>query len=101
MLWIISFVPLLQNADAEWRESFLYEYFQESYAPGFVTATGVRSKKYKYIDELYDLEKDPGEMINLIESPDHQLVRSEMKRELEKLKTETGYFDPGVYKEKK
>lgn len=103
----MSFVPLLKNENAEWRKSFMYEYFQESYAPGFVTATGVRNKKYKYIeypdmindiDELYDLENDPGEMINLINSPDHQTVRSEMKAELEKLKTETGYFDPKVNK---
>ncbi|MQY77737.1 MAG: DUF4976 domain-containing protein [Bacteroidetes bacterium] len=103
----MSFVPLLKNENAEWRKSFMYEYFQESYAPGFVTATGVRNKKYKYIeypdmindiDELYDLENDPGEMINLINSPDHQTVRSEMKAELEKLKTETGYFDPNVNK---
>ena len=92
----------------DWRESFLYEYFQESYAPGFVTATGVRNKRYKYIeypdqtddiDELYDLENDPGEMTNLIGSPDHQTVRSELKTELERLKKETGYFNPGVYKE--
>lgn len=103
----MSFVPLLKNENAEWRKSFMYEYFQESYAPGFVTATGVRNKKYKYIeypdmindiDELYDLENDPGEMINLINSPDHQTVRLEMKAELEKLKTETGYFDPKVNK---
>lgn len=103
----MSFVPLLKNENAEWRKSFMYEYFQESYAQGFVTATGVRNKKYKYIeypdmindiDELYDLENDPGEMINLINSPDHQMVRSEMKAELEKLKTETGYFDPKVNK---
>lgn len=103
----MSFVPLLKNENAEWRKSFMYEYFQESYAPGFVTATGVRNKKYKYIeypdmindiDELYDLENDPGEMINLINNPDHQTVRSEMKAELEKLKTETGYFDPKVNK---
>lgn len=103
----MSFVPLLKNENAEWRKSFMYEYFQESYAPGFVTATGVRNKKYKYIeypdmindiDELYDLENDPREMINLINSPDHQTVRSEMKAELEKLKAETGYFDPKVNK---
>jgi N-acetylglucosamine-6-sulfatase len=82
-----SLVPLLKNEAVDWRESFLYEYFQEAYAPGFVTIAGVRSRKYKYIEspnlpqdinELYDLENDPGEM--------------------EKLKAETGYFDPDVYK---
>jgi hypothetical protein len=45
-----SLVPLLKNEAVDWRESFLYEYFQEAYAPGFVTIAGVRSRKYKYIE---------------------------------------------------
>jgi len=103
-----SLVPLLKNEVVGWRKSFLYEYFQEAYAPGFVTMTGMRNKKYKYIEypnltrdinELYDLEMDPGEMNNLINNPEYQPVKSAMKEELEKLKAETGYFDPGVYKE--
>ncbi len=101
-----SLVPLLKNEAVDWRESFLYEYFQEAYAPGFVTIAGVRNKKYKYIEspnlptdinELYDLEKDPGEMDNLINRPEYQPVKSEMIKEMEKLKAESGYFDPGVY----
>ena len=103
-----SFVPLLKNEQVNWRESIMYEYFQEAYAPGFVTVVGVRNKRYKYIEspnliddinELYDLETDPGEMDNLINSPEHQAIKSEMMKELQKLKTETGYFDPEVYKE--
>jgi N-acetylglucosamine-6-sulfatase len=103
-----SMVPLLKGKTAGWRKSFFYEYFQESYAPGLVTATGVRNQRYKYIEfphvindinELYDLEKDPGEMVNLINSPVHQSIRAEMKAELERLKKETSYFDPEVYKE--
>lgn len=103
-----SLVPLLKNETVDWRESFLYEYFQEEYAPGFVTVAGVRNNKYKYIEslnseedinELYDLKTDPGEMNNLINSPAYQLIKEEMIKELQKLKAETGYFDPGVYKE--
>jgi len=103
-----SLVPLLKNKKTGWRKSFLYEYFQESYAPGFVTVVGVRNKRYKYIEspnvmndinELYDLEKDPGEMDNLINSPGHQSIKGEMIKELQKLKAKTGYFDPGVYKD--
>jgi N-acetylglucosamine-6-sulfatase len=106
----VSMVPLFNNEETKWRESFFYEYYQESYAPGFVTATGVRNTRYKYIeypdmtediDELYDLKTDPGEMTNLIGNPDYQTIKSEMKSELEKLKKETGYFDPGVYNELK
>lgn len=103
-----SMVPLIKKEAVEWRQSFLYEYFQEDYAPGFVTMTGVRNKRYKYIDypnekgdinELYDLEKDPGEMDNLINRPEYQSVKSDMIGELERLKAETGYFDPKVYQD--
>ena len=103
-----SFVPLLKNEVVDWRKSFLYEYFQEPYAPGFVTVAGVRNKRYKYIEgpdmindinELYDLETDPGEMNNLINSPEYQSIKSEMISELERLKIETRHFDPEIYKE--
>jgi N-acetylglucosamine-6-sulfatase len=104
----LSLVPLLQNKAISWRESILYEYFQEAYAPGFETVVGVRTRRYKYIEtphlpqdinELYDLESDPGEMDNLINHPDYQDVKLEMMAALERLKTETGYMDPEVFKE--
>ena len=103
-----SLVPLLKKDNSGWRKSFLYEYFQEEYAPGFVTVAGVRNNRYKfiegpnlpeYINELYDLETDPGEMNNQINSPGHQSIKTDMMKELLKLKTETGYFDPKIYKE--
>jgi N-acetylglucosamine-6-sulfatase len=102
-----SLLPLLKNEPVEWRNSIMYEYFQEEYAPGFVTVTGVRTTKYKFIEnyeendinELYDLEKDPGEMNNLINNQEYQAIKYELMKELQSLKTETGYFDPKVYKE--
>lgn len=104
----VSLVPLLKNEVVAWRESFLYEYFQEAYAPGFVTVAGLRTTRYKYIEsphlaedinELYDLESDPGEMENLINNPEYQDIRSDMVVELERLKTATGYNDPRLFKE--
>jgi N-acetylglucosamine-6-sulfatase len=101
-----SMLPLLKNEAVDWRQSFLYEYFQDPYAPGYVTLVGVRNHRYKYIespdlpediDELYDLEKDPYEMNNLINSPEHQSVKADMEKELQRLKTETGFHDPKVF----
>ena len=51
------------------------------------------------INELYDLETDPGEMNNLINSPEYQSIKSKMILELERLKIETRHFDPEIYKE--
>lgn len=103
-----SFVPLLENKKTDWRKSFMYEYFQEAYAPGLVTVIGVRTKRYKYIEslhrandinELYDLEKDPGEMVNKIGDPKYQSIKLAMIKELNQLKVKNNFFDPEVFKE--
>jgi N-acetylglucosamine-6-sulfatase len=102
-----SMAPLLRNEKVNWRKSFLYEYFQEGYAPGYVTLLGVRNEHYKYIEspdvmndieELYDMQSDPEEMYNLINNPHYQTVKSEMIKELDTLKVKTGFFDPKVFK---
>ena len=38
-----------------------------------------------YLDELYDLEKDPYELKNLIGSPSHAAVRKTLQRDLKRL----------------
>jgi arylsulfatase A-like enzyme len=95
-----SFAKLLKGDDQNWRQSFLYEYFQENYAPGIVTMVGVRTDRYKYIEypeqendinELYDLKNDPYEMNNLINNPAYSQKLQELKQELQRLKKETGY----------
>ena len=99
-----SLLQLISDKDTiNWQESFLYEYFQESYAPGFVTMLGVRNKRFKYIhfpdihndiDELYDLENDPGEMCNLILDPKYQNILNMMKTELQNLLIASDYRKP-------
>ena len=59
----------------------------------------MRTDKYKYIEyqnhvrprELYDLQKDPDEKINLMESKNGAAVAAGLKMELERLKRETVY----------
>ena len=61
----------------EWREAMLYEYFWEFNFPHTPTTFAIRTNDYKLIqyhgvwdtDELYDMQKDPQEMINLIDDP--------------------------------
>ena len=74
-----SVLPVIFDKAAEWREASLYEYFWEFNYPHTPTTFSVRTPRYKLIqyhgiwdtDELYDLEKDPDEQHNLIESKEH------------------------------
>lgn len=94
-----SFRPLLEGEDADWRNDWLYEYFQEGWLPGIPTMLGVRTERWKYItypetdyvDELYDLENDPHEMDNLAVDGKYEDRVDAMRDRLERLKEETDY----------
>ncbi|MBI3003894.1 MAG: sulfatase [Ignavibacteriales bacterium] len=75
-----SFVELLQGKVIPWRDAVFYAYYWERPYPQTPTMFGIRTSKHKYItyhgiwdiDELYDIEQDPGETKNLINSKEHQ-----------------------------
>jgi N-acetylglucosamine-6-sulfatase len=85
-----SFLPFLQNQQQAWRKGLLYEYYWERNYPQTPTIHALRGSRYKYIhytgiwdtDELYDLQEDPEEAINLIHSPAHQQIVKQMNQEL-------------------
>lgn len=96
-----SLVPLFANRPVKWRKSFLAEYWAEQAYPWLIGMTykAVRTDRYKLIhwvnrgkagelDELYDLEKDPWELKNLIASRAHAPVREKLRHELRRLASE-------------
>lgn len=113
-----SLVPLFAGEPSQWRTSFLIEHHTdpEDYLrsspdtadrPDTVVSKfvrmmnmgyrAVRGERYKYIqytdlegmDELYDLQADPYEMSNIIDSPEATDVLEEMQAELARLLEET------------
>jgi N-acetylglucosamine-6-sulfatase len=89
----------LQGRSESWRESFLAEYYNESAWPWIVGMSykAVRTERHKLVhwihkegvDELYDLERDPYEITNVIRDPAYAATRTELQRELRRLVAES------------
>ena len=85
-----SLLPLLKGEEIIWRDKVFYEYYWEHHFPQTPTVHGVRTDKYKLMryfgvwdrNELYDMEKDPEEINNLIDSPEHLEIVVQLTNEI-------------------
>ena len=92
-----SLVPLFARTPADWRKSFLIEYTTDIVFPRTLKMgyDAVRTERYKFIryrelggmNELYDLQQDPFELTNLMDSPAAAGLRQQMETELARLLT--------------
>ncbi|NIM48009.1 MAG: sulfatase-like hydrolase/transferase [Gemmatimonadales bacterium] len=91
-----SLMPLFGGESTAWRQSLLVEFYTyENPMPWLMDMDyrAVRTERYKYIhwmkypelDELYDLESDPYEMRNLVDSARFREVRRDLRAELGRL----------------
>lgn len=90
----ISMVPVLEGQNpANWRKSLYYHYYE---FPGIHMAKrhyGIRTDRYALIHfyydidewELYDLEKDPSQMNNVIDLPEYLEIRKILTHQLDSL----------------
>ena len=87
----------------KWRESWLYEYNYEIQFPYTPNVRGIRHKQWKYVayphgdggalrhmEELYNMERDPGEINNLAQDPQYATVKAMLVTELAKTLKSTG-----------
>jgi len=91
-----SFLPLLLGRRVPgWPESVYYHYYEFPAEHMAKRHYGVRTRRYKLIHfyddidawELYDLEKDPQEVLNVCDDPSYAAVRRDLERELVRLRT--------------
>jgi N-acetylglucosamine-6-sulfatase len=96
-----SFLDLFKNKKKRWRKAVLAEYWAEQAYPWLIGMTykAIRTERYKLIhwvnrgkdgelDELYDLDRDPFELKNLIRSRAHAAIRRKLHRDLKLLVVE-------------
>ncbi|QDT26299.1 Choline-sulfatase [Gimesia panareensis] len=92
----LSLVPLLEGKHpADWRKSILVEYNSDTVFPRLdrMGYKAVRTPRWKYIqfndlegmDELYDVQNDPYEFKNVINTPGNKKVVKQMQAELKRL----------------
>ncbi len=89
-----SIVPLLMGEKPkEWRNSLYYHYYEYPGPHSVRRHYGVRTERHKLIYfytldgwELYDLEKDPHELVSLYGQPGYEKLTAELKSELARLR---------------
>lgn len=89
-----SLAPILQGkTPADWRTEYYYEHYFEPPWEGMTIPRneGVRTRRWKYIqyidskplfEELYDLNVDPHESVNLATKPQHAERIAKFRRQL-------------------
>ncbi|HWB53887.1 MAG TPA: sulfatase [Tepidisphaeraceae bacterium] len=97
----MSWVPLFTEKHPKWRDSFFYEYFQESYFKS-PTTLAVRTENdilikypgYPQWTELFDLKKDPYELHNLVHNPKDAKLLGQMDAKFVQQAKEVKYCVP-------
>src|SRR5262249_29218429 len=83
-----SFLPLLREPAPNWRRSFAIERRQRETheLTGAAQFDGIRTQHWTYVEygdgerELYDLRKDPYELVNVVQSADPILLTALSQR---------------------
>jgi N-acetylglucosamine-6-sulfatase len=90
-----SFLALLRDPQAAWRDAALYSYYFEPPYPA-PTSRALLTERYKLIEyagrppQLFDLRLDPEEQSDLAEAPERAALRAQLEARLGELRAELG-----------
>lgn len=94
-----SLVPILKGqTPSDWRKSIYYHYYDYPSVHMVKKHEGVYDGRFKLIHfyddinewELYDLQIDPNELVNIFSNPESAAETERLKSELQQLKNELG-----------
>ena len=89
-----SFRKLVAGKTTKWRDAIYYTYYEYPSIHMVKRHYGISTERYKLIHfyydidewELYDLQKDPDEMLNVYNDPSYKSVREDMHKKLDQLR---------------
>ena len=89
----VSLLPLLGEEPMEWERDLYYHFYENPGFHGVARHYGVRGERYKLIHyyengdwELFDLQEDPEDQVNLYGKPGYAEITKDMKRRLGQLR---------------
>lgn len=89
----VSLLPLLGPEPPPWQRDLYYHFYENPGFHGVARHYGVRGERYKLIYyyqndewELFDLQTDPADQVNLYGKPGYDDITRDLKRRLEALR---------------
>jgi len=97
----ISFKDLVSGKTSEWRDAVYYTYYEYPSIHMVKRHYGIATNRYKLIHyyydvdewELYDLEKDPGEINNVYNDKDYADIQKNLHERLTQIRADYGDSD--------
>jgi arylsulfatase A-like enzyme len=94
-----SLIPVILNPDTGWRQDwyYLHDVFSRATGAPLPSVEGVRGERFKYAhyldtdpmeEQLFDLQEDPFEMVNLVDNPDYSEILEVMRQRIAVLREE-------------
>ena len=89
----VSLLPLVDAEPVDWQRDLYYHFYENPGFHGVARHYGVRSQRYKLIYyyqndewELFDLEKDPADQVNLYGKQGYHEITVDLKQRLDALR---------------